>query len=236
MYEVITQTLNRANEVGHNIGYAIVYQCVRTICIIFPNQTLLEMASNTISRFLTSESPNLRCAGINGLGLIIQINSDYVLSHQQVIVDCLEENDETLKKNTFDLLYKMTTIDNVEIIIDKMMKYLKHTSIENASRDDILHKITELAERFAPGKGWYIKIMNSLFIDFGDLISDEIINKLTKLINEWNQETEKDEFIVFTLENYLTIVNKLSFIPESMVKIISWVFGEYGKMYCLFII
>ena len=49
------------------------------------------------------------------------------MNHQQVIVDCLEENDETLKKNTFELLYKMTSLKNVEVIVEKMMNYLKHT-------------------------------------------------------------------------------------------------------------
>ena len=125
MYEVLSQVLRRADDTGINIGHAIVYQCLRTICIIFPNNHLLEQASTAISRFLSSESPNLRCTGINGLSLIIQIKQDYVTNHQQVIVDCLEENDETLKKNTFELLYKMTDTNNVEVIVDKMITYLK---------------------------------------------------------------------------------------------------------------
>ena len=77
----------------------------------------------------------------------------------------MEENDETLKKNTFELLYKMT---NVEVIVDKMMNYLKHRTLENVSKKDILTKITELTERFAPSKSWFIKVMNELFVNFGN--------------------------------------------------------------------
>ena len=58
------------------------------------------------------------------------------MNHQQVIVDCLEENDETLKKNTFELLYKMTSLKNVEVIVEKMMNYLKHTTLESVSKKD----------------------------------------------------------------------------------------------------
>ena len=76
----------------------------------------------------------------------------------------MEENDETLKKNTFELLYKMT---NVEDIVD-MMNYLKHSTLENFSKKDILTKITELTERFAPSKSWFIKVMNELFVNFGN--------------------------------------------------------------------
>ena len=77
----------------------------------------------------------------------------------------MEENDETLKKNTFELLYKMT---NVEVIVDKMMNYLKHSTLENVSKKDILTKITELTERFAPSKSWFIKVLNELFVNFGN--------------------------------------------------------------------
>ena len=233
MYEILQQCLRRADDTGINIGYAIVYQCLKTICTIYPNPHLIELASNTISRFLSSESPNLRCTGINGLAMIIQINPNYVMNHQQVIVDCLEENDETLKKNTFELLYKMTSLKNVEVIVEKMMNYLKHTTLESVSKKDILTKITELTERFAPSKSWFIKIMNQLFVNFGDMITDDILSKLIKIINEWEKETEdEEEFKSFTIENYATIVENYAVLPDSFVKLMAWVIGEYtNKLY-----
>ena len=233
MYEILGQCLRRADDTGINIGYAIVYQCLKTICTIYPNSHLIELASTTISRFLSSESPNLRCTGINGLTLIIQINPNYVMSHQKVIVDCLEENDETLKKNTFELLYKMTNLKNVEVIVDKMMNYLKHTTLENQSKKDILQKITELTERFAPNKTWFIKIMNELFVNFGDMITDDILSKLVAIISEWESETDDlNEFKRYTIENYATIVENYSVLSESFVKLMAWVIGEYTcKLY-----
>ena len=233
MYEILGQCLRRADDTGINIGYAIVYQCLKTICTIYPNSHLIELASTTISRFLSSESPNLRCTGINGLTLIIQINPNYVMSHQKIIVDCLEENDETLKKNTFELLYKMTNLKNVEVIVDKMMNYLKHTTLENQSKKDILQKITELTERFAPNKTWFIKVMNDLFVNFGDMITNDILSKLIAIINEWESETDDlNEFKKYTIENYATIVENYSVLPESFVKLMAWVIGEYTcKLY-----
>ena len=233
MYEILGQCLRRADDTGINIGYAIVYQCLKTICTIYPNSHLIELVSTTISRFLSSESPNLRCTGINGLTLIIQINPNYVMSHQKVIVDCLEENDETLKKNTFELLYKMTNLKNVEVIVDKMMNYLKHTTLENQSKKDILQKITELTERFAPNKTWFIKIMNELFVNFGDMITDDILAKLVAIISEWESETDDlNEFKRYTIENYATIVENYSVLSESFVKLMAWVIGEYTcKLY-----
>ncbi|MCQ2818466.1 MAG: hypothetical protein MJ252_14455 [archaeon] len=233
MYEILSQCMRRADDTGINIGYAIVYQCLKTICTIYPNPHLIELASNTISRFLSSDSPNLRCTGINGLALIIQINPGYVMNHQRVIVDCLEANDETLKKNTFELLYKMTTLKNVEFIVEKMMNYLKHTTLESVSKKDILTKITELTERFAPSKSWFIKVMNELFVNFGEMITNDILSKLIKIINEWESETDDlEEFKSYTLENYNNVVENYAVLPDSFVKLMAWVIGEYSnKLY-----
>ena len=53
--------------------------------------------------------------GINALILIMQINPKYAVEHQMVVVDCLENNDETLKRETLELLFKMTNGANVEV-------------------------------------------------------------------------------------------------------------------------
>ena len=124
IYEVLNMCLKNADNARNNIGYATVYQCVKTICYIYPNDDLIKVAGEYVSRFLKSDSPNLRCTGIIGLGLIIQINPKYVMNFQNIIVECMEVNDETLKKYTFNLLYKMTTVNNVEVVVEKMIKYL----------------------------------------------------------------------------------------------------------------
>lgn len=37
MYEIINQVLKRADDSGINIGYALVYQCLKTITMIYPS-------------------------------------------------------------------------------------------------------------------------------------------------------------------------------------------------------
>lgn len=49
MQEVLVEVLRRA-ELSTNIGFAIVYECVRTITAIFPYPRLLDLAASSISR------------------------------------------------------------------------------------------------------------------------------------------------------------------------------------------
>jgi len=48
-----------------------------------------------------------------------------------MVVDCLEDADDTLKIKTLDLLFKMTNTQNVEPIVDKLLTYLKDAPIES---------------------------------------------------------------------------------------------------------
>lgn len=108
MYEMLGTVLKRGDDAGINIGYALVFQCLKCITMIYPSQSLLDLASNTISRFLSSESHNLKYIGITGLGSIVKIDAKYTLNYQAMVVDCLEDADDTLKIKTLDLLFRMT--------------------------------------------------------------------------------------------------------------------------------
>ncbi len=68
-----------------------------------------------MSTFLRSNSHNLKYVGIDALARIVRINPKFATEHQVAVIDCLEDPDETLKKKTLELLYKMTKPNNVEV-------------------------------------------------------------------------------------------------------------------------
>jgi AP-4 complex subunit epsilon-1 len=73
MYEILMEVLRRA-DTGVNAGFAVCYQCVRTITGIYPSNSLLEVAAKNISRFISSENMNLKYLGVTGLAEIVQVN------------------------------------------------------------------------------------------------------------------------------------------------------------------
>jgi len=234
IYEVLTQTLRRADDTGINIGYAITYQCVKTVATIYPNSQLLELASVSLSRFLSagglaiSLNNNLKYLGINALISIVAINPKYALEHQMVVVDCLESRDETLKRETLDLLYRMTNPQNIETIADKLLDHLK-AATDAHFKKELVNKITQLAERYAPSNEWYIHIMSAVLENGSEHVDSSILNNMLKLIEE--NISMNPQFGEFLVNTYLPQAQKET-IPDVLGKIISWVFGEVSiKIY-----
>jgi AP-4 complex subunit epsilon-1 len=228
MYEIISTVLKRADDSGINIGYALVFQSLKTICMIYPSQSLMDTVTTTISRFLSSESHNLKYIGITGLALIVKIDPKYTLNYQSLVVDCLEDADDTLKIKTLDLLYRMTNKQNVEAIVEKLLSYLKEAPTESSVRKDLVIKINQLCEDYSPNKNWYVRTMNKLYEMGGDLITTDLSNKFIMSISDYEKEIDGEKFRDSTIKIYLKMLKKNPNIPDSMLQVVAWIMGEYG--------
>ena len=95
----------------------LIYPFVRLILHQFLELTgsTIVAAAVMISTFLKSSNHNLKYVGIDALSRIVRINANYANEHQIAVIDCLEDPDETLKKKTLELLFKMTSPNNVEV-------------------------------------------------------------------------------------------------------------------------
>jgi len=229
MYEILQECMRRADS-GVNVGYAIIYECVKCITRIYPDHSLLELAASNISRFISSDNHNLKYLGIIGLAQIVQVNPSYAAEHQLVVVDCLEDPDESLKRKTLDLLYRMTNPQNIKVVVDKLTFHLR-TSVDTHLRQELVERITLLAERYAPDNEWYVSTMNVVFELGGDLVPTETAYNLMRLIAEGTGGAEEadEKFRTFAVETYVKLLEKPS-LSDILVQVIAWVLGEYARL------
>ena len=127
------------------------------ITIIYPNAKLLDQAASSIARFISSDNHNLKYLGITGLAEIVKGHPKYAAEHQLAVIDCLEDPDDTLRRKTLDLLYRMINTVNIEFICTKLLAVLESASSDVYLRTDLVTRITSAAERFAPSNSWYAR-------------------------------------------------------------------------------
>jgi len=191
MYEILLDTMRRS-DTGINVGYAVMYECVRTVTHIYPNATLLDAAAASIARFVKSENHNLKYLGITGLADIVKDHPKYASEHQLAVIECLEDRDETLRRKTLDLLYRMINPVNVEFIVAKLLTFLESTSDEYL-RKDLVGRVTTSAERFAPSNAWYVRTVTKVLEVAGSLVQSEVASNLMVLIAEGSGEDEAQD-------------------------------------------
>ncbi|KAL7543085.1 hypothetical protein ACHAXR_013039 [Thalassiosira sp. AJA248-18] len=235
MYEIVGDCLRKSEEAGINASNAIAYECIRCITNIYPNPVLLDLAGASISRFLSSRSQNLRYLGVTGLASIVERHPKYAADHQLAVIECLEDQDETLLRKTLDLLYRMTNPVNVEFITDRLLHFLRG-STDPYLRTDLTQKICTIAERYAPNNAWYVRTITELFKIAGDLVDAAVSTNLMSLIAEGtgNEEDDEEADMVLRKQAVELYVNLLSNPPNRMprvlVETLAWVLGEYGYL------
>lgn len=230
MYTILSDIF-RKGESTSNIGNAILYQCICCVSSICPNTKLLEAAADATSKFLKSDNHNLRYMGIDALGRLIKINPEIAEEHQLAVIDCLEDPDDTLKRKTFELLYKMTKSTNVEVIVDRMIDYMININ-DHHYKTEIASQCVELAEQYAPSNQWFIQIMNKVFEHAGDLVNVRVAHNLMRLIAEGFGEDDEGAYSQLrssAVESYLRILGEPK-LPSVFLQVICWVLGEYGTM------
>ncbi|XP_058623856.1 AP-4 complex subunit epsilon-1 isoform X2 [Onychostoma macrolepis] len=230
MYEVLDESLRRA-EMNHNITYAILFECVKTVYTIHPKAELLEKAARCIGNFVLSPKINLKYLGLKALTYVVQHDAKLALQHQMTIIECLDHSDFTIKRETLELLFRITNAQNVTVIVEKMLNFLRSCNDEHT----IIHlvgKVAELAEKFAPDNSWFIQTMNDVFSIGGDLLQQDVPNNFLRLLAEGSESKEEDDQLrLYAVDSYLTVLKgHTSHLPQCFLQVMSWVLGEYAHL------
>nr|XP_045251393.1 AP-4 complex subunit epsilon-1 isoform X2 [Macaca fascicularis] len=223
MYDVLDESLRRA-ELNHNVTYAILFECVHTVYSIYPKSELLEKAAKCIGKFVLSPKINLKYLGLKALTYVIQQDPTLALQHQMTIIECLDHPDPIIKRETLELLYRITNAQNVTVIVQKMLEYL-HQSKEEYVIVNLVGKIAELAEKYAPDNAWFIQTMNAVFSVGGDVMHPDIPNNFLRLLAEgFDDETEDQQLRLYAVQSYLTLLDMENVLyPQRFLQVMSWV-------------
>ncbi|KAM4661035.1 AP-4 complex subunit epsilon-1 isoform 2-T2 [Amazona ochrocephala] len=169
--------------------------------------------------------------GLKALTYVIQQDPNLALQHQMTIIECLDHPDPIVKRETLELLYRITNGQNVIVIVQKMLDYLKESKEEYAIIN-LVGKIAELAEKYAPNNEWFIQTMNAVFSVGGDLVHTDIPNNFLRLLAEGFDDGKEDgKLRMYAVKSYLALLEEDDALyPQKFLQVMSWVLGEYSSL------
>ncbi|OHS99845.1 Adaptin N terminal region family protein [Tritrichomonas foetus] len=134
------------------------------------------------------------------------------------IIDCLNSKDETIRIRALDVLCAFIDKSNIENLVKIIMSNIRN--IDSEFRSEIIYKLFQSIMKFSPSPLWCLETSHILFIDYGDFVENEIIVSFCLLIQN-NIEIRKHA-INLLINTFYGCTNN-----ETLVKLSSWVMGEY---------
>ncbi|TMS09704.1 AP-1 complex subunit gamma-1 [Larimichthys crocea] len=136
------------------VGNAVLYETVLTVLDIKSESGLRVLAVNILGRFLLNNDRNIRYIAMISLQKIVGTDHNAVQRHRGTIVDCLKDQDASVKRRALDLSLALVSASNIRSMMKELLLFLSSCPLE--LRSQAASGIFNAAERYAPSQRWHI--------------------------------------------------------------------------------
>jgi AP-2 complex subunit alpha len=187
IHQVIQIIMNNNSEPVRNVQHnnaqnAVLFEAIGLAIHLDPNSPLVNTATVLLARFISSKETNVRYLGLDTMAhLAARADSlDPIKKHQSTIILSLRDKDISVRRRALDLLYSMCDVDNSELIVGELLRYLKVA--DYALREEIVLKIAILTEKYATSYKWYVDTILELISTAGDHVGDEVWYRVVQIV------------------------------------------------------
>ncbi|XP_071942555.1 AP-4 complex subunit epsilon-1-like [Antedon mediterranea] len=227
MHDVLCDVLQQTKQPS-SISYALQYECIMTITKIECTQEMLAACSKCIDKFLKSSNHNLKYLGITALSCIVQVDATHAGKHQMVVIDCLNDSDNTIQIKTLELLYKMCNSSNVDVICNQYLEYLENNK-DVYIKKTILQRIFEMANNYGQKCMWYVDTVNKVLLIAGDQVNVQQRNQIITQIKDIGRWKDADAVHMQALQVYYQLLCATTIQSQALFQIAVWVVGEFWQ-------
>lgn len=222
------QIMENASETPKNVQQnnaqnAILFEAINLVIHLDTEEELMVELSVRLGKFIQSRETNVRYLGLEAMTHLAARTEtlDPIKEHQSIIIGALRDRDISIRRQGLDLLYSMCDASNARAIVGELLNYLQ--TADFALREEMVLKIAIMTEKYATDVQWYVDISLRLISMAGDNVSDEVWQRIVQII------TNNEDLQSYAAANILGYV-KLDTCHESLVKIGTYVLGEFGHL------
>uniref|UniRef100_A0A3Q1FML3 Adaptor related protein complex 3 subunit delta 1 n=1 Tax=Acanthochromis polyacanthus TaxID=80966 RepID=A0A3Q1FML3_9TELE len=165
------------NLIHSTSAMSLLYECVNTViaghdvnyssllpfCFFFV--PLSQLCVQKLRILIEDSDQNLKYLGLLAMSKILKTHPKSVQSHKDLILQCLDDKDESIRLRALDLLYGMVSKKNLMEIVKKLMLHVDKAE-GTTYRDELLTKIIDICSQsnyqYITNFEWYISILVEL--------------------------------------------------------------------------
>ncbi|VDB84483.1 unnamed protein product [Peniophora sp. CBMAI 1063] len=228
LHQTLETIMNNSAEQSRNMQHnnaqrAVLFEAIGLAIHLDTNSPLVGTAAVLLARFISSKETNVRYLGLDTLAhLAARADSlDAIKRHQDTVILSLRDRDISVRRRALDLLYSMCDVDNSEVIVGELLRYLKVA--DYSLREEMVLKIAILTEKYANSYRWYVDTILELISAAGDHVGDEVWYRVVQIVTNTEDLQAYAARVVFARL-------RLPVAHESLVKIGGYILGEYGHL------
>uniref|UniRef100_A0A8C4DIA2 AP-3 complex subunit delta-1 n=1 Tax=Dicentrarchus labrax TaxID=13489 RepID=A0A8C4DIA2_DICLA len=149
------------NLIHSTSAMSLLYECVNTVIAV-----LISLSSGMPNHSASIQWHTLlKYLGLLAMSKILKTHPKSVQSHKDLILQCLDDKDESIRLRALDLLYGMVSKKNLMEIVKKLMLHVDKAE-GTTYRDELLTKIIDICSQsnyqYITNFEWYISILVEL--------------------------------------------------------------------------
>jgi AP-3 complex subunit delta-1 len=112
-----------------------------------PNHTAaIQLCVQKLRILIEDSDQNLKYLGLLAMGKILKTNPKSVQGHKDLIMQCLDDSDDSIRLRALDLLYGMVSRKNLMEIVKKLMAHMDKAE-GTKYRDELMVKIVQICQQ-----------------------------------------------------------------------------------------
>ncbi|XP_058393644.1 AP-3 complex subunit delta-1 [Diceros bicornis minor] len=161
------------NLIHSTSAMSLLYECVNTVIAVLislssgmPNHSAsIQLCVQKLRILIEDSDQNLKYLGLLAMSKILRTHPKSVQAHKDLVLQCLDDKDESIRLRALDLLYGMVSKKNLMEIVKRLMTHVDKAE-GTTYRDELLTKIIDICSQsnyqHITNFEWYISILVEL--------------------------------------------------------------------------
>lgn len=154
------------NLIHSTSAMSLLYECINTVISGLPQHNAsIQLCVSKLRILIEDSDQNLKYLGLLAMSKILTVNAKAVQVHKDIVLQCLDDKDESIRLRALDLIVGMVSKKNIMDIIKKLMEQIDKADSQTYC-DELLSKIIQICSindyHYVTNFEWYIDVLIQL--------------------------------------------------------------------------